>query len=270
MADTSTALQPIDLQLLFNAIPGAFVALDAGLIIRQVSDAFLVITAAERQALVGQPFLTAFAQPTAEGAPGLHYTLLAAAHTLATHRCGQAQANKEGQEGYREWLVTPVPAADGRLAAILLQVNDVTGQQPQEPRGQQLLQALQQNLNDVVWDWDLATNDIWWSNGLNTSFGYPPQETAGTAGSWYSRIHPDDAVRVITGTHQVIDSDLTLWSEMYRFKKKNGEYAQVLARGSVLRDAMGNAYRMIGTLVDISVHQTPAAERPQENLALVR
>jgi PAS domain S-box-containing protein len=164
-----------------------------------------------------------------------------------------------------------VPAKDGQLAGLILQASDVTRreQEKEERRNQELLQALHHNLNDVVWDWDLLNNNIWWNDGLHTSFGYTPQETEPTVTCWHSRIHPDDALRVITGIYQVIDSDLTLWSDVYRFKKKNGEYAEVLTRGSVFRDPRGKGYRMIGTIVDITLHRKTEADYAAGDLVLL-
>jgi PAS domain-containing protein len=52
--------------------------------------------------------------------------------------------------------------------------------------------------NDVVWDWNLITNQIWWNDNFQKLFGYQPQEVGAYAESWTSRIHPDDAPRIIS------------------------------------------------------------------------
>jgi PAS domain S-box-containing protein len=273
MADISSAPKPIDLQLFFQAIPGPVIILDPGFNVRQVSNAFLELTTARRQELVGQPFLSAFPHQDL----ALQQALQAAGDThQASKRVAQRYElpgpDGAGEERYWDWVITPVAAEDGQLAGFLLQVTDVTPRQQessQEQRNRELLQAIHQNLNDVVWDWDLATNNIWWSQGLHTSFGYTAGETEPTISCWYSRIHPADGPRVIDGIYQVIDSDLTLWSDVYRFKKKNGEYAEVLTRGSVFRDPAGQGYRMIGTMVDITLHQKSEAIWAAGDLALV-
>jgi PAS domain-containing protein len=273
MADASSALTPINLQLLFNAIPGSFIILDPDLCIRHVSNSFLELTATRRSELVGQPVLSVFSPKQADDACHVAHALLSVrdaqqALTLETLRY---ELPATGKEKYLNWELTPVPADNSLLAGILLQVSAGTRPeqgQPQERRNQELLQAIHQNLNDVVWDWDLLTNDIWWSNGFNASYGYTTGETERTPGCWYERIHPEDAPKVIAGIHQVIDSDLTLWTDVYRFKKQNGEYADVLNRGSIFRDPAGTAYRMIGSIVDVSLHKKTTPEWASEDLVL--
>lgn len=276
MADASSAFQPIDLQLLFNAIPGACIILDPDCYIRHVSNAFLEATATRRAAVIGQQALTVFSSLALGPAAHLQQALQTArdmqqAHTLAAQKCRLPGPDGVWEERYWDWTVTPVPAEDGQLTGFLLQGRDVSRreQEKEQRRNQELLQAIHQNLNDVVWDWDLVSNRIWWSDGFNTNFGYTPQETEPTVSYWHARIHPDDALRVITGIHQVIDSDLTLWSDVYRFKKKNGEYAQVLTRGSVFRQPSGKGYRMIGAMVDITLHQKAEADFAAGDLALL-
>jgi PAS domain S-box-containing protein len=277
MADTSTAPEPIDLQLFFHAMPDPVIILDPGFNIWQVNDAFLALTAARRSELVGQPFLSVFPHQAAAPDLALQQSLQSAGDTgqvctLATQKYELPAPDGAGPARYWDWVITPVAAEAGKLAGFLLQVTDVTARQQDrshEPRNRELLQAIHQNLNDVVWDWDLATNHIWWSQGLHTSFGYTDRETEPTISCWYSRIHPEDGARVIDGIYQVIDSDLTLWSDVYRFKKKNGEYAEVLTRGSVFRDPAGKGYRMIGTMVDITLHQKAEAGWAAGDLALV-
>jgi PAS domain S-box-containing protein len=277
MADTSSALQPIDLQLLYNAIPGSFIILDPGMYIRHVSNAFLEATLTSRSEVLGQPVLTVFSHHAGDGGLYFQQALQAARdtqqpRTLAAQKCRLAGPDGVWQERYWDWVITPVPAQDGQVAGFILQVTDVTCQQQEQPeewRNQELLQAIHQNLNDVVWDWDLVTDKIWWSDGFTTNFGYTTQETEPTVSCWHSRIHPDDALHVITGIHQVIGSDLTLWSDVYRFKKKNGEYADVLTRGSVYRDPAGKGYRMIGAMVDITLHQKAEADFTAGDLILL-
>jgi PAS domain S-box-containing protein len=272
MADAPSDLQPIDLQLLCNVLPGPFLLLGPDFHIRHVSHAFWEATAVHRPEVVGQPVLTVFAgQPAADLQQALQQARdTQQPRTLTAQRYERPQPGGKRQESYWDWLVTPVPAAEGQLAGFILQASDVTRreQQKEERRNQELLQAIHRNLNDVVWDWDLQANNIWWSDGLHSSFGYTSWETEPTISCWYGRIHPEDGPRVMAGIYQVIDSDLTLWSDVYRFKKKNGEYAEVLTRGSVFRDASGKGYRMIGTIVDITLHRKTEGDYAAAALAL--
>ncbi len=60
----------------------------------------------------------------------------------------------------------------------------------------------------------------------------------------------------------MIEGGGEIWSDEYRFRRADGRYADVLDRGSVIRDARGRAARMIGVMLDISARKR-AEERQQ-------
>ena len=105
---------------------------------------------------------------------------------------------------------------------------------------------------DVIWDWDLVSDLIWWNEGLQTLYGYTEEEIEPTIASWYNRVHPEDTERVVGGVHQVIEQGGNHWAGEYRFRRKDGSYATVFDRGYVLYDGEGKPFRMIGSMQDIS------------------
>jgi diguanylate cyclase (GGDEF)-like protein/PAS domain S-box-containing protein len=106
--------------------------------------------------------------------------------------------------------------------------------------------------NDVVWDWDLISNGIWWNEAYQTLFGYRPDEISPDIESWYGRLHPEDRTRIVDGIHALIASGGSTWMGDYRFRRRDGSYAHVYDRGFVLRNADGKAVRMIGAMQDIT------------------
>ena len=108
-----------------------------------------------------------------------------------------------------------------------------------------------QATGDVVWEWDLEIGVIHWNGGLAT-FGYDAQEAEGTLDWWIERIHPDEAERVRHSVELAVDSGKPLWEEEYRFRRKNGTYADLVARGLIVRDETGKAVRILGSLQDIT------------------
>lgn len=105
---------------------------------------------------------------------------------------------------------------------------------------------------DVVWDWDLTNNTLWWNEGMQTLFGYPPEAVEPGIESWSNRIHPDDHERVAAGVHFTLESDAQIWSDEYRFRRYDGSYAYIYDRGFITRDVQGRAIRVVGTMVDIT------------------
>ncbi|MDZ4814001.1 MAG: PAS domain S-box protein [Pseudomonadota bacterium] len=105
---------------------------------------------------------------------------------------------------------------------------------------------------DAVWDWNLQTNALWWSDGLHRLFGHSPESIQADISSWTQRIHPDDQPSVVAGIQAVIDSGAEMWSDEYRFVRSDGSYAYVTDRGFVIRDGSGRPLRMVGGMTDVT------------------
>jgi two-component system sensor histidine kinase UhpB len=109
--------------------------------------------------------------------------------------------------------------------------------------------------NDALWDWNLVTNCIFWSEGFSRQFGYSIEELEPTIESWTKRLHPDDKERTEAGIHKAIQSGEKVWWDEYRFRRKDGSYAYVIDRGFVVHDADGKPVRMVGGMRDITTRK---------------
>jgi len=106
--------------------------------------------------------------------------------------------------------------------------------------------------NDVVWDWNLITDELWWNENFRTLFGYAPDEIGDRVDSWTSRIHPEDLGRIKAEVDGAIATGAMAWAGEYRFRCKDGTYLDVYDRGLLTYDANGRAVRMIGAMMDVS------------------
>lgn len=106
--------------------------------------------------------------------------------------------------------------------------------------------------NDVVWDWNLVTDQVWWNENFQKLFGYEPREIGAYVDSWTSRIHPEDLGRVKSQVDTAIANGAKAWAGEYRFRCKDGGYVDVYDRGLLMHDAAGRAVRMIGAMMDVS------------------
>jgi len=107
-------------------------------------------------------------------------------------------------------------------------------------------------LSDVVWDWNLAANTLWWNDGFLTTFGFAAGEIEPSVAFWTSRMHPADRNRVVDGIHHAINSGAESWAAEYRFERKDGTHAFVQDRGYILRDASRDSIRMVGGMRDLT------------------
>lgn len=104
----------------------------------------------------------------------------------------------------------------------------------------------------VIWDWDVESDKMFWSNSMMDYFGYSPDDISENSNLWEKYIHPDDFKEVISSIRKSLNSEEEFWEKNYRFLKSSGEYAFVVDRGFIVRDKKGNPKRMVGSLTDIT------------------
>jgi PAS domain S-box-containing protein len=115
-------------------------------------------------------------------------------------------------------------------------------------------------VSDVVWDWDIPANTLWWSEGFHTTFGFTVAENKPGIESWSGHIHPDERVGVVAGIHHAIDTGAASWSADCRFQRQDDSYAFVQNRGYIFRDAAGHATRMVGGMRDLTEQKNQEAQ----------
>jgi PAS domain S-box-containing protein len=131
--------------------------------------------------------------------------------------------------------------------------------------------------HNAIWDWDLQSDTLTWSEGVHEVFGHAPESVPAAISWWYEHIHPDDRSRVVEGIHAVIDwrpgrpGDGRTWREEYRFRRADGSYANVLDRGYVARGPDERAVRMIGAMTDLTreIEATARLRESEAHLAAV-
>ena len=171
-----------------------------------------------------------------------------------------------GFKGTRRWLEThavPLRSPRGEIHSVLGITRDITKRKHAEQalrESQERLQLVTRATNDAVWDWDLATNTVWWGEAFHALFGYGLDEIEPTLESWHSRLHPDDRDRVFTGIRAAIDGGEVFWSDEYRFRRRDGGYAEIYDRGYVIQDANRRPVRMVGSMMEVSERKRTEAQ----------
>jgi PAS domain S-box-containing protein len=105
--------------------------------------------------------------------------------------------------------------------------------------------------SDVLYDWEVSSNELYWSEGLQILLGYKPSEM--TIDVWKTLIHPEESKRVQESLECTLHhTRKRYWKEQYRFRNANGTYRYILEKGFIVRDKQGKALRMIGAMQDIT------------------
>ncbi|QIR41086.1 PAS domain S-box protein [Tolypothrix sp. PCC 7910] len=106
--------------------------------------------------------------------------------------------------------------------------------------------------NDGIWDWNLKTNEVFFSTRWKEMRGYAEDEMDSNIEAWWNIIHPDDYERFRKSLDDHFAQKTPFFVEEYRVKHKNGSYIWVLNRGQALWDESGNVIRMSGATKDIT------------------
>jgi PAS domain S-box-containing protein len=175
---------------------------------------------------------------------------------------------KEGQRFWGSGAMTPLLDETGEPVGFVKVVRDRTEQHEAGVTLDALAERYRlasRATNDAVWDWDLHSNAVLWNEALGTAYGWQTEQVEPTGGWWIAKIHPVDRDRIHDSIHAAIDGADEHWTGEYRFLRADGNYAEVLDRGYVIRDPDGRAVRMIGAMLDMTrMRTTEAALRVSE------
>ena len=114
--------------------------------------------------------------------------------------------------------------------------------------------------HDVIWDWDLVNDSIWWNDNFYTQFGFTSGVMSTSTDTWSSRIHPNDRDRILTEIQETINQGSPNWSAEYRFQRADGTYLPVHTQAYVSIQN-GRATRLIGSMTDLSERRQQDRER---------
>lgn len=106
--------------------------------------------------------------------------------------------------------------------------------------------------NDGLWDWNLASSEVYYSPRWQQIFGYADGGIGTSPEEWMKRVHPDDRESLSSALEAHICGGTEHFEYEHRVQHANGDYLWVLARGLAIRDATGKALRMAGSFTDIT------------------
>jgi PAS domain S-box-containing protein len=109
-----------------------------------------------------------------------------------------------------------------------------------------------QAANDGLWDWNLATDEVYFSPRWKDMLGYEEEEVGSDPKEWFDRVHPDDRAYVETRLKEHLEGLEGNFESEYRVVHKDGGYRWMLGRGIAVRDADGEAIRVAGSQADIN------------------
>lgn len=176
---------------------------------------------------------------------------------------GQPYNSKFKTEGPNETVWTeihmePVISESGDLNRVLVWTLDITDIQNNLialDKSNERYEIIAKGGNDGLWDWNLETNEVYFSPRWKNLLGYKDDEIENIFGVRQALTHPEDKIKSEEKLTQYVESKNNLFENEIRLLCKDQSYKWVLERGIILRNNDGKAYRLAGSITDITSHK---------------
>lgn len=155
--------------------------------------------------------------------------------------------------GFDLWFEVNAYPAHDKLSVYLKDITDRKRQQQALQISNERFHFVSMATSDIVWDWNMATGDLYINQSFTRVFGYELDDTVSPSQLWRDSLYPEDRERILASQAAAIQSpSVSFWEDSYRFVKKCGEIAYVTDRAVIIRDGEGRAVRMVGAAQDIT------------------
>ena len=187
----------------------------------------------------------------AEGATAVHDGILAVLERETESFSFEYPCHAPGR---RRWFLLTATALGGAHGGAVISHTDISAPMELSDRlkvTNERLALAQDSAGAGVWDWDIQTGSIDWSDELFRLFGVDPAGTQASFEAWRRILHPEDAEAAEQRILEAVQTQEPLSSE-YRIVLPDGKVRWVHALGKTTLDDAGEAVRMSGICLDVT------------------
>ncbi len=183
------------------------------------------------------------------------------AHLRAFRRAGYKLTDSESHEvdrrGNMKYFLNTLTGIveNGAVVRAWGTQRDITEQRLAEEalrESEKRLRRITDATQDALWEIDLKTNLLWWSEGARPLFGHGPGDLAPGLEDWYDSIHPEDRDRVRAKFRKFMEGADPGWVDEYRFRRADGSYVYIHDQGRKFYDQSGAPVWIAGAMSDIT------------------
>lgn len=119
--------------------------------------------------------------------------------------------------------------------------------------------------NDGLWDWDLKSQEIYFSPRWKAMFGLGDKEMGNTAEEWFSRVHPEDIDCLQSAIAEHLEGKSSHLETECRILHQDGKERWMLVRGIAVKGSDGRYHRLAGSQTDITAKKAAEAQLVYES-----
>ena len=171
----------------------------------------------------------------------------------------------DGSYGYVEDRGTIVYDEQGTPSRVVGTLTDITEKRERKNElgsAKKRLELALEASEIGIWEWDWATNRLYWDDQVKRIFGVTADTFDGCFDDFMDRVHPADVDAVESAIAAAVERD-DRYRAVFRIVPDDGSPQWVEARGQAIVDSDGNQTKMIGTI-------KPVEETAEEDHAVSR
>lgn len=114
--------------------------------------------------------------------------------------------------------------------------------------------------NDGLWDWNLKTNEVYYSPRWKSMLGYKNDELENSINTWKSLVDDEGRLATLNLVEQCLAGNTNQFRIEFKMRHKQGHWVDIHSQGILIQDQEGRPHRIVGTHSDIT------EEKKKENI----
>ncbi|MBF0501421.1 MAG: PAS domain-containing sensor histidine kinase [Candidatus Riflebacteria bacterium] len=172
---------------------------------------------------------------------------------------------------WQHWTHRGIYDSFGNIVEHQAVGRDITSQKRSEEelkKSQSRLKRAHQSAHLGNWEWDIITNERYWSEENYRILGIPPRQDKHSFEALLQVIDPVEREFVEKAVSDAVTSGKSLNIDFSIIKPDNGEKRFINSKADVIMDSSGKAVKMIGTIQDITERKKAETNLCELNLKL--